>query len=439
MKFVKLFKKEIRELFTVQTLIGAFVAVLMFLLLGNVMNSVMHDITKENTTVVISDQDKSETSAEAILMLADNNIDAVLIDGGTPVEMLKSAKANGHSTVLVIPAGFGTNVLNGKTQDIDIISELTSFAVAADTDNSSSDASELLTEFVTTKTAAKNNLDPQFSLAPVNIVNTTVVGEKSAIADASSLKAFGMQQSIFIPIIVFMLVMFATQINCAAIANEKNDKTLETLLSTPVSRLDVIGSKMCASALYSLIMAVVFIFGFSFYMGNMMGSGMSTSAITDTANMMQTSTLAPLNDSLSTLGIKLSAVHYLMLGVQLFLTISIALTISMILGALAKDIKATQGLITPLMFATMIPYFVTMFTDINALPTLAKTLVYAIPFTHTFSATGNVLFGYTNLFYFGLIYQLIWLVGVVWLAVRIFSSDKIFTMTLEFNKKPKKV
>lgn len=437
MKFYKLLKKEVKELLTIQALLGAIVMAGMFLLLGNVINSVGSGIMNSAETVVICDQDQTETSKGAIDYLTQNGVKVTQINSSSPVEMIKEAKkSDDHSAVLIIPAGFESGIASSKPQQLQIVSSLTSFAVASDNDPSAQKAADSVADYISEKSAAKGSIDAKFLKQPITTQNTTVVGDKSEIADADALKSFGMSQSIFIPIILFILVMMATQLNCAAIANEKTDKTLETLLSAPVSRLDVIGSKMCASVIYSVLMAAVFIVGYAAFMGTMTGASMPTDM---TGGESLTGNMSGLSNSLETLGIKLGAGHFAMLGVQLFLTIAIALTISMILGALAKDIKATQGLITPLMFATMIPYIVTMVADVNTLPTVAKTLLYAIPFTHTFTATGNVLFGNMGMFWFGVAYQAVWLLGVVWLAVRVFSSDKIFTMTLEFKKKPKKV
>lgn len=431
MKFYKLFKKEIKELLTLQALVGIVVIAVMFFLLGNVISSVTKDLVKSDSSVVVCDLDKSEISKGALAFLDKNGMKTIAVNEMADTELVKVAKEHDHSVVLVIPKGFGEGILSSKPQTMRTVAALTSFALTSDNDPSANNAIKEIGNYISAEVVTTSGFDTNFIKNPVVAENTTVVGEKATIADPDMLKNFGMSQSMFIPIIVFLLITFAVQLNSAAIANEKTDKTLETLLSAPVSRLDVIGSKMAASAVYSLLMAAVFIVGYAMFMGNMT-SGMS-------AGMQGSMDLATggvnMSTALSVLGIKLSGVHFALLGIQLFLTIAIALTISMILGALAKDLKSAQGLITPIMFATMIPYFITMFTDINALPTVARVLIYAIPFTHTFAATGNVLFGGETMFYIGLAYQAIWLVGVVWVAVRVFSTDKIFTASIEFGKK----
>lgn len=433
MKFFNLFKKELKEIITFQTLMGLFVGVAIFMLLGNVMKDVGKDMQSKMGSAVVYDKDQSDLSKECIEFLKQNNLEVHLIEGNTPKELTdKAFKYDEHTCVAVIPKGFEEGIKNGKVQELEVVSVLKSFSVMGNRDDSASTVSNLITNNISASILKENikNADVEFIKAPIKTADTTVVGDKFTSANASMLSAFAMQQSMFIPIIVFILITFAAQLNSASIANEKNDKTLETLLSAPVSRLSVLGAKMCASGVFSLIMALVYMVGFSSYMGGMMGGmGASTDALADSG----------IGSALTDLGLNMGGVEYLLLGIQLFLTILIALAISMILGALAKDVKSAQTLTMPLMMFAMIPYFITMFTDVNSLPTIGKVLVYLIPFTHTFTASSNILFDNMPLFFIGMVYQIIVLAIVLFLAVRIFSTDKIFTMTLELKKKKKNI
>lgn len=431
MKFWKLFKKELKDLMTIQTLLSLILGVGIFLLLGNVMSDVGEDMQGKMGSAVICDQDQSQLSKQTIAILEQEGLKIVQIQGSTPAELIQKAyETDEHTSVAVIPKGFEKGIQSGKIQEIQIISELKSFSMLGGSDSSAANAADMMKEIISTSIMKQTNpnADTEYLKNPIQTADVTVVAGKSEKINSNMLMNFAMQQSIFIPIIVFILITFATQLNAAAIANEKNDKTLETLLSAPVSRLAVLGSKMCASGVFSLIMAGVYMFGFSSYMGGLTG-GLGASE-----EMMDSSGI---NAALSNLGLKLSVAQYALIGVQLFLTILIALTISMILGALAKDLKSAQSLTVPLMFLTMIPYFITMFLDVNSLPFIGKLLIYLIPFTHTFTASPNLLFANYTTFFIGMAYQIIVLAIVLFIAVRVFSSDKIFTMTLEFGKKKK--
>lgn len=426
MKFVNLFRKEVRELMTVQSILGILVAVIIFALLGQVMGNATSDMVEMMGSVVVCDEDQSEESRQAIDGLKTAGYQVDLIHADSDIALIEEAEKYDHKSVLVFPDGFGEGLQRGETQTLRIVSQLTSFSVFSNSDASASSAATVVIEMMTAALmqAQLPAGDIGFLRSPIGTQDVTVANGRSDLSNSSMLQSFAMQQSIFIPIIVFILISFASQLNASAIANEKGDKTLETLLSAPVSRVAVLSSKMCASGVLSLLMAVVYMFGFSSYMGGMMGgSGIADSAVTA---------------SLQNLGLQLGPMQYCLIGIQLFLTIMIALAISMILGALAKDVKSASSMMMPLMFLAMIPYFITMFMDVGSLPLPAQILLYLIPFTHTFSASANLLFGNNIVFFAGMAYQLILLIVVMAAAVHVFSTDKIFTMTLDFSGKRKK-
>jgi ABC-2 type transport system permease protein len=113
----------------------------------------------------------------------------------------------------------------------------------------------------------------------------------------------------------------------------------------------------------------------------------------------------------------------------------ICLAISIILGALVNDSKSAQTMLLPIMMMVMVPWLVTLFTDVNSLPTAAKLIVWAIPFTHTFTAMPNLMFGNYTAFWGGLAYQIVFFAIVMFFALKLFKSDKILTISLNFGQK----
>ena len=78
-----------------------------------------------------------------------------------------------------------------------------------------------------------------------------------------------------------------------------------------------------------------------------------------------------------------------------------------------------------------------MVSDINSLSPVLRTIIYAIPFTHTFTAMSNLMFGNTTLFAIGIIYQTLFFCVCMFFALKLFKSDKIFTSSLNFGQKSK--
>ena len=219
-----------------------------------------------------------------------------------------------------------------------------------------------------------------------------------------------------------------------AISTEKIDKTLETLLSAPVSRFTVLMAKMIAALIVALLNAASMVVGFAFYMNGLMGSAVNEISSDASGGIS-------MGDAMKTLGLTLSGGQMAIFAVQLFLTIAIGLSVSLILGAMATDTKSVQTLVLPIMMITMIPFFVTMFADVNSLSPIPKIILYIIPFTHTYTAMNNMLFGHMGLVWGGLIYQLVFFAVCMYLAVKIFTTDLLFTMSLPVKsaaKAPKK-
>ncbi|MGZ5454167.1 MAG: ABC transporter permease, partial [Candidatus Aminicenantales bacterium] len=109
--------------------------------------------------------------------------------------------------------------------------------------------------------------------------------------------------------------------------------------------------------------------------------------------------------------------------------------LAMILGVLAEDFRSAQTMIMPLMFMVMIPYFISLFADINTVSLPIKIFILAIPFSHPFLVSQNLYLGNYGMIAAGLAYMLIVFVILVVFAARIFSTDKILTMKLRFGKK----
>ena len=215
------------------------------------------------------------------------------------------------------------------------------------------------------------------------------------------------------------------------------------VISAPVSRMTVLSAKMVAAVISALLNALFMMIGFVFYMLGMAGSaaGEVADAVssTGTAEAVNGASVS-IGQAMAELGIALSPVDYVLFALQLFLTLAIGLAISLILGAMATDVKSVQTLTMPIMIAVMIPFFVSMFANISEMSPVFKIVIYAIPFTHTYTALTNLMNGDMIIFWAGLAYQVVFFAVCMFLAVKMFTTDKLFTMSFSaenMNKKRK--
>ena len=420
-KFGILLKKEIKEIMTVGTIISILLSGAIFMVLSQFMDNIQDQYNVSYSELAVCDRDNSELSGDVIAHLNSTGIFQVVpVDGATDDEAYAKAKEMGHDGLLVIEKGFAEGIASQTAQKIKIMSEMKSVSPTSVT-------SEHIYEMVVSEintylsdgfiSAGSEGQDLAFIKNPVTTDYWSVVSGKSANVSNSVLMSKMMMQNMMIPIIIFILLTFATQSVISTIANEKGDKTLETLLSTPVSRLSILFSKMLSSALMALLMAAAYMFGFSFYMSSITGgAAVGTEAA---------------GSAIAALGLTLSPFDYVLIGLQVFATILIALSIAMILGVLSDDVKSAQAAIAPLMFLMLIPYFISIMADINSLPMVVRLIVYLIPFTHTFGAIPNLMFGNQTIFFIGLAYQVVLLAVCLFITCRIFASDKILTMKLK--------
>jgi ABC-2 type transport system permease protein len=220
-----------------------------------------------------------------------------------------------------------------------------------------------------------------------------------------------------------MIIIYASQMVISAIAMEKQNKTLETLLTVPISRTSIVTAKMLAAGLVGLISAIIYMVGFRYYMGGFMG------------DVSEAATASGLTSVIQKLGLAFTANSYVILGISLFLAILCALAMATILGVLAEDYRSAQSLIMPMIFLVMIPYFLSFFSDIKSLSLPAKLLLYAIPFSHPFLTTQNLLLEDYRPIVLGIIYMAAVFIVLIIIAARIFSTDKVLTMKLRLRKK----
>jgi ABC-2 type transport system permease protein len=327
---------------------------------------------------------------------------------------------------LIIPSGFEESIKDFVPKQIETYSILNNFSFTGLSKYAKLDSAiAIINETISNQYLAQKipNLNATLLKNPVQAAPYTVVKNKTAEGSASAVLSYIAGQAYIIPIILFLVIIVSAQMIATSVASEKENKTLETLLTAPISRKTLVMAKMVGAGIVALLFSVIYMLGFRSYISGVSGGTVGTAA---------GSNLTPI---LKSLGLVLTPESYVLLGIVIFLGILVALAIAMILGAFAEDVKSVQSIITPLMLLVMIPYFAVILTDTKSLPIIARFFLYAIPFSHVFLAMPNLyLHNYASVIY-GAIYELIVFIIFVWIAAWIFSTDKIMTMKLNFKRK----
>jgi ABC-2 type transport system permease protein len=353
------------------------------------------------------------------------NVRISIIDEDSMEKAIEKTKERKGKALLIVPQGFGKDIEEIKGAELEIysivkglsIGEVVSSGTLGQIINNIN--REMALDFIQETVADKKAED---IIHPVRTKEFVVVGEKIVPGNPAMIRSVATSQSVMSPVIWMMVIMYAGIMVITSMGMEKENKTLETLLTLPVKRRSIVAGKMVGAAIVALIMAGVYMIGFSYYMSSF------TSEVTGAAMT-----------AVKELGLVMTPASYLLLGASLFLAILTALSLAMILGLFAQDARSAQTMNMPIVLLVMFPFFVLMFKDLENLPLVLKVILYLIPFSHpTIAAKALIFHDYLPVIG-GMAYMGLFAATLVYITVRIFNTDKILTARFSFRKRKRSV
>ena len=205
-----------------------------------------------------------------------------------------------------------------------------------------------------------------------------------------------------------ILLVYSMQIAATSVAMEKEEKTLETLLTVPVDRFSILMGKLSSSALVAGLGAITYLVGYSYLFNSILSAAPTTGTSLD----------------LAALGLAPTALGYILLGITLFVTLLAGLALAVIMSAFAEDVRgatALVGYVYPLIF---IPSLALIYIDINLLPLPIKAVLFAIPFSQPVIASKAVIAGDYLSTILGIVYVAAFTLVVMYIASRLFATEK---------------
>lgn len=429
-KFFVLLKKEIKELLTPVMVVPFVLVVAVFALMGQFVD--FEEIVSEESgggglKIVWINGDTGGLSRALFNGLNKKGyelleLDGVFDEGADLLSAVKFARENEAVAIMKIPPKFSADLRLMKMPKVEIYNLVENFSIISSIGSGAIDNLKIvLGEILSSRLISERLplLNPEFLKQPLKALDHVVISGKSAQISFSEVMSFVQSQSTVVPILLILIIIIAAQMVAVAVASEKENKTFEILLSSPVSRKSIVFAKILAAAFVALLFSGFYMIGFSFYMSNF-DPGIASDDV---------------SSALAALGVVITPFGYLLIGLSLFLATLCALAIAIILGILAEDVKGVQMVTTPLVILVIIPYVVTLFADVNSLSAWAKYLIYAIPFSHPFLALSNAMLGKEELIIYGLFYLGIVFLLLIIFASKVFGSDKVLTFKLRWGKK----
>ena len=399
-------RKELRELLTLSVIVPVVIMAVLYGGMGGAIGGIAEQ-AQAKPTIGLVPMDHGVLGNVSLEVLG---VGAKIVYNGTSVsEALQKAKENSGTAVLFIPANFTSDILGGARGGFEVYWIMRGAGLL---DSISSSAVEALLGGVDRAISSYligfgAEVPASVVLNPTERTDTTYFqGVVMSGVSPSVLSNMLSSQSVFVPVIIMMIVLMAGTMVITSMGMEKENKTLETLLTLPVGRGSIVAGKLVASAIVGLFMAAIYMVGFGSY----------TNGIT--AN-------SPVN--LASYGLSLTPLDFVLLGISVFAALFAALALCMVLGTFAKNYKTAQTLTMPVTLLALIPMFLTMFFDFNTLPTWAQVLVFVIPFSHPMMAMRSLMFGDYLFVLAGIGYSLAFATVMILIAVWIFRTDRLLT------------
>jgi ABC-2 type transport system permease protein len=399
--------KELKELIRDPKIFLGMIIVplLMFPLLGAVMNFSVESAKESasKTTILVLNHDTGDNSTQFIAYLSLNGLRVFNVSASTIDETVALLPTYNASEIIEIPSDFTQNISAGRTARMRFYSVFAGSGLLEGVGSSIVDA--VIVDF-------NRNVAPDIVIQEKSsIVKGKVVG-----VDPRVLAGLMLSQAIAMPITLMILLSYSMQIAATSVAMEKEEKTLETLLTLPMDRFAILMGKLSGSIIVAGVGAVAYMVGFNYYLG-------SFSSITSAGG----------NVDLASMGLVPSPFGYLLLGISLFVALLSALALAVIISSFAEDVRSAQsvvGYVYPFIF---LPALALMYLDISAMPLVVRILIYAIPYSHPIIAAKAVTMGDYLTAGLGIVYVAAFTLVVMYVASRLFATEKILTAKLKFK------
>ncbi|MCX8183436.1 MAG: ABC transporter permease [Crenarchaeota archaeon] len=370
-KLVSLVEKEVKDLLRDPRIyIGLVVPVILMPLLGFLMSTSMSSSIEagaKGVKIAVLDYDKTVLSNTFLNLSMSLGADIRKVDATDLETAVDEARNLGSNALIVIGKGFENDLVNFRRASVEVYivmetMSLGSIGAYSAVEGVLSVSSKIFSNMLISK--LNPNISPDAVRDPFNISTRSILKDK--IIEAPPQVLFNqllMGYSIMIPLLLLMLSITVVQFAATATAVENEEKTLETLLTFPVTRYDILLAKLLGSSILAVIGSILFTGGFILYFNNMLAMSGFNFPAGDFSQLLP----SPPPES------------FILLAASLILAILFVTSLGVAIGALSSDVRMANSLLGVVIVPIMIPSFLMMYGDLGTLPLALQLLVYALP------------------------------------------------------------
>jgi ABC-2 type transport system permease protein len=381
---------------------------------GGMRESISGIATPSN--VLVSDLDDTQLTRYVINNLNTTGLVAKLeVVNISDMELLKDiAVSKGYEVIIIITPDFTNTILNNLRPNLTIVDVVKSISFIPSLKSSifSSVINDLVGDYILKTRGVDLTLDlvkqpvNTVSLTYISTINQTVVGGSRIFVQVS-------MTSILMPIMFMIITITVLQMAATSTAIENEEKTLEVLLTLPISRFKILLGKLLGSFAVALLGSLASIVGFIIYI--LMFSTVFQSMIPNTEGF----NITPIFNLINLKGV-------VFLIVSLILSSFAMAALGVTVGVLSSDVRIASTISSPIVMLVVLPGYYVMFTDVGRLGSTLKYLLYMIPFTQPMIMAKELMFsspGESTILW--LITSLIFSLVLILLASQLLRFEKL--------------
>jgi ABC-2 type transport system permease protein len=411
--------KEVKELVRdPKILIGMIIVpLLLFPLMGFAVQTSMQTAAEsvKSMSIGVINQDQGGYAQNLTSFFAISNLKVINLTATSLEQVAATVQESNMTAVVVIPPGFTQNITN------DVPAKVRVFGVFRGTGIAETAGSSVVVSIVDafSRSVALGKVGNNTAiLNPVAPSQESVVKGKIISVNPSVLLSLVLSQYIGLPVGISVLLIFAMQIAATSVASEKEEKTLETILTMPVGRFTILFGKLSGSVIVAAVGALAYVIGFNYYFGSFT-FGSATQPGVDLASVGLAPTLPA----------------YIVLGASLFVSLLSALALAIAVSSFAEDVRSAQAIVGYFYFIFFVPMIFLMYTDISALPLALRIILLAIPYTHPMLAARASFTGDYTTAILGIVYVTAFTLATLYIAAKIFTTEKILTARIRLRRR----
>ncbi len=314
--------------------------------------------------------------------------------------------------VIVLPKGFTDNlsklepvtvVVKARVSDISVVG----MAPLTITQSIVEQIGSMLASLIISEKGV--NVSARFLHQPIDAKTYVVFRGVELAGGEANMLASSMFMLVFGPLIV---VGYAASISAASMGAEREEKTLEVLLSLPVKRSDIVVAKLFASTILALLGSLSVTIGLAYFMYSMALPSIEVGSVAASAVAKVFRTIDPTG--------------FVFVGASLVTTILLAGVVGLAAGALTQSIRGAQSVAGVVFFVVFIAAFPMMFIQLPTQP--GQILVFAaVPFAAPVVVLKAVLVGNITVALYAVAFSLAYLAVSILVLARMLSSEIVIT------------